>query len=121
MAGGSIDLFTSRRDCFDRCRYWKREEKTSQKLTVEKKPDGFFYAKEESAHIYDTSEIGSTFQHDTLEITISTMDRVGIEARDIVEFDGEIWNVLSVTKVKVHKSQQFMRRDMAKTYLRMKR
>lgn len=123
MAGGTIDLWTTRRANFSKVRYWHRDEsvKDVSELVHEKAPDGEFMAREISASTKTNDEIGGAFIFDADTITITTNDSIDIKNNDIAEYDGEPWKVIDVQRRKHRKESQFLRDAHYTTYVRMKR
>ena len=98
----SIDLFQSRRNYNEQCRWWKRNESDEyeeNEIVYKRIPSGSFSAKEVNAHVYTDVTIGGTFMFDKETVTIKTPDNVsGMTARDIVEYKGELYIVNDVQK-----------------------
>ena len=120
---GCINEYSSRRDNFDLCTYWNRDNDDYDltELTHSVKPSGKFYAKEISPYTYRKQEISGSFLFDEATITIETNDVVDIKSGDIVKYDEEFWHVLDVQKKEIHKHKQFINVKYATTYLRLKR
>ena len=118
-----VNIYTSRRDTFDKVFYWKRNEdiKDLAKYVYETKPDGLFYAKEITPESEDGQQINNAFMFDNTTITIYTEDSVKIEKNDIVKYDDEIWRVVNVQRQHIHKTHQFMKNGFYRTYLQLTR
>lgn len=122
MAHGSIDIYTSRRNEFDECAYWSRDddEQDLSKYAYENDITGIFYAKEMSALSTQKNNVGGVFLYDEDSITIETSDIVSIKAGDIVRYDDKLWLVMSVQKKEIHKRKQFLKDSFYKTYIQLK-
>ena len=120
---GCIDIYTSRRTAFEKCRWWARDDDEVDLETYahENKPSGSFYAKEANAFANEKGDINGIFLYDENTITLETQDAVDVKAGDIVEFDGELWHALNVQKREFHKSKQYFTQRFFKTYMQLKR
>ena len=119
MAGGCIDLFTTRRTYFYQCNYWRVDDlnKNINELVNEQKPTGRFYAKKENAETNQGNVVGGAFMFDANSITISTADDIDIQKNDAVLFDGEVWRVRDVQSNEIEKQAQLRRKPSRKTYI----
>ena len=100
MAG--YDMFQSRRDYNEECRWWKRNDNDDIPLDeyVDKRvPDGYFCAKEMTAEQLMRSVLAGVFRIDSTHITIKTPDDLGdITADCLVEYQGEMWRITNVQR-----------------------
>lgn len=102
MAGGCIDLYTSRRIYNIRAKYWKVDDNTQsyQDLVYKTIPRGVFYFKYESSINNDKVDIHGNFRFDTNTIQIKTEDDIkDLSSDDIVKIDDTIYLVDSVQKI----------------------
>ena len=110
-----IDLSVSRRDYPSFCRWWKRDERdefTSDELIYKRTETGSFWAKELSAEQDRDNLYGGVFNVDSTHVTIKTPDNVmGIDSKDLVEYEGEYWIVVSVQKSKARINNRMFAKD----------
>lgn len=102
MAGGCIDLYTSRRVYNLRAKYWKVDDTTKDyaKLTHKSIPSGVFYCKIESALNNEKNDINNTFRFDMNTIQIKTEDNIkDLNSDDLVKLNDTLYIVDSVQKV----------------------
>lgn len=99
-----IDIFQSRRNFNERCRWWSRNEDDRYEpsdLISKRVASGQFWAKEMSAMQLMNTNLGNAFRIDSEHTTIKTPDDLdGIKADDIVEYQGDLWRVDDVQKTK---------------------
>lgn len=111
----AIDIFQSRRGYNELCRWWTRDERDRNELNeiiFNRAPSGIFWAKEENSYSQTDSIAGGKFMFDHSRITIKTPDDVtGLKSEDLVEFEGEIWMVVSVQRVKAKKQNSIYASD----------
>ncbi len=111
----SIDLSKSRRDYHVFCRYWKRNESdeyTPDELIYKRIPSGSFWAKEMSPEQDRDNIIGGVFNFDSTHITIKSPDNCdGLDSKDLVEYEGEYWMVVSVQKTKARIGNKMYAKD----------
>lgn len=107
----SFDLFQSRRNMNERCRWWSRNESDEieeNELRYKRVPSGYFYAKEVNAEVQDDNIIGGVFMTDKTSVTIMSSDdltslqneQLDIRNKVLVEYQGELWRVDNVQKRK---------------------
>ena len=107
----SFDLFQSRRNMNERCKWWSRNESDEveeNELRYKRVPSGYFYAKEVNAEVQDDNIIGGVFMTDKTSVTImSSDDLTSLQAKQLdmrnkvlVEYQGELWRVDNVQKRK---------------------
>jgi len=107
----AFDLFQSRRNMNEECRWWSRneaEEIDEDVLRYKRVPRGYFLAKEVNAEVQDDNVIAGIFMADKTSVTIMTADSLtdlynekqDIKNRVLVEYQGEIWRVDNVQKRK---------------------
>ena len=114
------DLFMSVSGYNVLCRWWKRNERDDEnsdysnadELIHKRIPKGSFWAKEESPEIDRDNIVGGVFLMDSTHVTLKTPDNCeGLESKDLVEYEGEIWIVDSVQKRKPRKQNTYFARD----------
>ena len=123
MAGGCIDIYTSRRTEHEKCYYWKRNEdnRDLSEYAYEEYYDGFFYAREYVAEFFQKQNVSNTFMFDSSTITLETKDKVEIEPNDVIFYDENYWRVVNVNKVEYHKNSQFGKKKSYQTFIQIKR
>lgn len=99
-----LDIRQSRRGYNVLCRWWHRDERdenTADELIYKRVPDGAFFAKEASPEQDRDNIIGGVFLFDSTHVTIKTPDDcLGLTSKDLVEYEGDYWIVVSVQKSK---------------------
>lgn len=106
-----FDLFQSRRNMNEECRWWSRNESDDideDELVYKRVPRGFFMAKEVNSEAQDDNVIGGIFMTDKTSVTIMSNDDLSdlfneqqdIRNRVLVEYQDEIWRVDNVQKRK---------------------
>lgn len=100
----SFDLFQSRRNYNEPCRWWSRSEDDRYEdgeLIMKRVPTGTFMAKEVAPEQLKDTVIAYSFMFEQGTITIKSPDNLmGIKSKDLVEFQGEKWIVVNVQKSK---------------------
>ena len=107
----AFDLFQSRRNMNEICKWWSRDESEDidgDELIYGRVPRGTFYAKEVNAEVQDDNIIAGMFAADKTAVTIMSSDDLSdlfnvyadIRNRALVEYQGEIWRGDSVQKRK---------------------
>lgn len=100
----SIDIFQSRRNYNEPCRWWSRnedEQYEESSLIMKRVPSGIFCAKEENPENLRNNVIAGSFMFDSSHTIIKTPDNImGIKNNDLVEYQGECWIVANVQKSK---------------------
>ena len=100
----AFDLFQSRRNYNEPCKWWKRDESDNyedNKIVYKRQPNGVFWAKEVNAETYQVATVGGSFKFDRQTVQIKSPDDLsGIDHMDIVEYQGELWIVETVQKTK---------------------
>ncbi len=100
----SFDLFQSRRNYNEQCRWWTRNEGDNieeNELRYKRVPSGYFNAREVNAEANDKNVIGGIFMVDRTQVTIESPDNLStIKANDIVEYQDELWRVENCQKKK---------------------
>lgn len=111
----SLDIFQSRVNFNELCRWWTRNESDTYEpddLIIKRIASGQFHAREVSAEIRQDAVAGNEFMFDKTTITIKSPDDLSmIKNRDLVEFQGEIWNVQNVQKTKAKIQNTFFADD----------
>lgn len=99
-----LDISKSRRTYNILCRWWHRnedDENTPDEIIYKRTPSGAFWAKEAVPEQDRDNIVGGVFLFDSTHVTIKTPDDCfGIESKDLVEYEGEYWLVVSVQKSK---------------------
>jgi hypothetical protein len=106
-----FDLFQSRRNQNEFCRWWSRNESSDYEedvLIYKQIPSGSFYAKEISAEVQDDNIVAGVFFAEKNSITIMSSDdltslfnsKQDIRNKVLVEYQNEIWRVDNVQKRK---------------------
>lgn len=134
----NADLFTSRRNHFSKCYYWKRNnreiemgedlytmvsvDEDSNEMSYEREPDGWFDANEISNYEENNQIIAGAFMFDDNTITLETNDNIPILGiNDIVVHDNHVWRVTKVARKKRKRQAQFSKDYSYKTYVSLKR
>lgn len=119
------DLFTSRREYFERCVYWALDEEEyikDNEIAYQMLPTGFFNAKQVSGEENTPQVVGGAFMFDSNTITLKTNDYIeDIKKNFLVEYKEEVWRVVNVQKVPIRKENQFHNKIKYTYYLRLKR
>ena len=99
-----IDIFQSRRNYNETCRWWSRieeDENTSDELISKRVASGTFCAKEMSPMQLMNMNLDGVFRIDSTHTTIKSPDNLeGVKADDLVEYQGEMWRVDDIQKSK---------------------
>lgn len=105
----SFDLFQSRRNYNEPCKWWSRNESdefTEDELVMKRIPTGSFMAKEVSPETERDNPIANSWLLQRSGTTIKTPDDIyGIASQDLVWYQGEKWIVVSVQKIKARIQQ----------------
>lgn len=100
----SIDIFQSRRNYNEPCRWWSRNESDDNEpneLISKRVPTGTFMAKEMSPMQLMNMNLGGTFRIDSTHTTIKTTDDLeGIKSDDLIEYQNDLWRIDDVQKSK---------------------
>ena len=100
----SVDIFQSRRNYNEFCRWWSRNEDDqyeANELISKRVPSGVFNAKEESPENLRNNVVADSFMFDSSHTMIKTPDNImGIKNNDLIEYQGEFWIVVNVQKSK---------------------
>ena len=109
-----INLWSSRRDKFHICEYWKVNDDEDlirpNQLVHEDRPDGFFSAKIVGDETEGKQNIEDAFQFDMSTLTIETDDDVKfLKTNDKVRFREKMYIVTNISFSALRKnSEQFM-------------
>ncbi len=110
-----FDLFQSRRNCNEFCKWWSRDERDihlSNELIARRIPSGTFMAKEITPEDTQDVQIANTFSFDKTLTTIYSPDDLGnIKSKDIVLYQDDFWIVVNVQKRKAKMQQTEFARD----------
>lgn len=118
-----IDLFTSRRECFEKCMYWHRnpnEDIDNDELVMSRKPSGIFYAKEITPHTVTNNIVAGSFMFDSSSIVLKTYDSItDIKNNCLVKYQDEVWIVEDVQKQHIrNKNSEFAKeKDTSHAYI----
>lgn len=111
----SFDLFQSRRNYNEPCKWWSRSEKEDipdDELVHNRVPTGCFWAKEVSPETERDNPIANAWLIHRSGITIKTPDNVmGINDDDLVWYDNQLWIVVSAQKIKARMQQSQFAND----------
>lgn len=103
-----VDLTQSRREYHEYCRYWHRDERdenTPDEIIYKRNATGSFWAKEMSPEQDRDNIVGGVFMFDVTHVTLKTPDVcVDLVSKDLVEYQGELWIVVSAQQSKAKKS-----------------
>jgi hypothetical protein len=110
----AVDIFTSRRTEFYRCRWWasllpEDEDTSASSFDYNSMlPSGSFMAREMANYSNDNQEMGGVFLFNENHVVLSTNDDIRkMKANDLVEYDGDMWIVETVNKQKIKRQSQF--------------
>ena len=134
----NADLFTSRRNHFNKCYYWIKNDREiemkedlfstisvdseSKELCYEREPDGWFDANEISNYEEDNQIVGGAFVFDSNIATLVTNDNIPLlGTNDIVVFDNQVWRITKTARKKRKRQAQFSNDYSYKTYINLKR
>ena len=105
----SFDLFQSRRNYNEPCKWWNRDMRDKydpDELVHKRVPTGTFMAKEVSAETERNNPVANTWLLNRTGTTIKTPDDVfGIQSECLVWYQGELWLVVDVQKIKARIQQ----------------
>ncbi len=123
MVGGCTNLLLGRRGDFERCKYWVRNEEDEDlsEYTHKKEPSGIFYAKEITAKDLRKLVIDGVFMFDETLTTIYANGDLDLKKGDLIEFEDDIWQVVSCQSKPINKNRQFMKRPAKTNYIQIKR
>ena len=111
----SFDLFQSRRNYNEPCKWWSRNESdqfTSDVLIMKRIPSGTFMAKEVSPEMERDNPIANAWLLHRTGVTIKTPDDItGISGEDLIFYEGEKWIVVTAQKIKARIQQTEFARD----------
>lgn len=100
----SFDLFQSRQNYHETCKWWTRDERdknTPDELIMQRIPSGTFVAKEVAPENMQDTILADSFMLDKSMTTIKSPDNLSkIKSEDLVEYQGEKWIVVNVQKSK---------------------
>ena len=117
-----IDLWTSRRDKFLKCKFWSQDEAEENgvddaEIAYKLSPSGSFYAKEMNSYNFSNQILADVFMAESITITIFTEDDVNaLKRNDIIEFDGEVYRVEEIQKTPYKKQRQFLKQGYSNGY-----
>lgn len=98
------DLAQSTRGYNIFCRWWSHDEREQfelDEMIYKRTPSGAFWAKEVAPESMRGNIVGGVFMIDSSRTTIRSPDNcMGLKSEDIVEYQGELWIVVSVQKGK---------------------
>lgn len=111
-----FDLYQSRQTYNCKCRWWRRntnDDIESDELIMKRVPNGIFMAKEVAPNRQQDIQVGGVFMFSRDNITIKSPDDLSeIEAKDLVEFNGDLWIVESVQRTKARVQNTFFGKDI---------
>ena len=119
----SVDIYNTRRGYFNKCKWWQRDEDTSEsnEIIIAKAPSGIFYAKESAAKTSQDKVINGMFLFDQDTITIESQDSlIGIKRGCLVEYNGSLWHLINVQESIVKKQREFTQKTSATWFLQLR-
>ena len=118
-----VDIYHSRRGMYNLCPFWIRNEDgvgNSEEYIYNRKPSGYFYAKEVNAETNNSNIIAGSFMADQHIITLESADWLeDMTENSIVRYNGYLWRVDSVQKTPVRKESEFSSRISYYWYLQL--
>lgn len=120
---GCTDLLFGRREEFEKCKYWIRDEESKDlsEYNYKDEPNGYFYAKEVTAEDFRKTQINGVFLFDESSTTLFTTSNVKLKKGDLVGYNGDIWIVQDAQIKKKSKNRQFMTRPGTSVYIQIKK
>ena len=120
---GCIDLWESRRDLFDLCEYWHRDDKHGNlaEFVQNKKCDGCFYAREETPKTEGKQNGVGAFMYDASSVTLKTVGHLDLKAGDVVRHRGSLWRVEDVQERREDRETQFLVYPSVTAYVRIRK
>lgn len=116
-----IDIYASRRGIHEKCLWLKRDAGKARDPQWASKPTGVFYATEENPESEEDARVMNTFMAGSSSITLKTTDDVeGLQANDLVRYDGRDWLVTNVQRRKVKQRSEFCRKAQYVTYMSLR-
>ena len=111
-----IDIFNSRATYNVICKWWQRKENDDDidldEYVSNRVSSGSFHAKEVAPLRKQDAQIGGVFKIENHFLTIKSPDDLkDISEKDIVEFNGEHWRVISVQRSKARNQNTFFAND----------
>lgn len=115
---GNIDIFHSRRNKYEECFYWIRDERVSvgdlNQWILKNKSNGMFYAREVNSLYNQANPQANVIMFDKDVIALETEDDVDEISRGcVVLYNGKPWIVDAVQKELHRKESEF---DIEKHY-----
>ena len=109
---GNIDIYHSRRNYYEECYYWVRDERTAigdlNQWILQNKSNGMFYAKEVNSMYNQPNPQANVVMFDKNVIAIETQDDIDEISRGcVVLYNGKPWIVDSVQKELHRKESEF--------------
>lgn len=122
---GNVDLFTSRRTCFNKCCYWHLNESWTNmhpnEIAVQKQPTGHFFANEEDLFRKENQIVAGSFMFESSNVTLSTSDFIpDLEVNDLVKYNDQVYRVSYIRKQPLKKQKQYSNTPSYKTYIALK-
>lgn len=120
-----IDLYTSRREMFNRCEYYSQNEDEDivdvNQIGYFDSPTGFFYAKEINAITVDNQVISEMFMAESISVVLFTYDDVDcLKRNDLVKYNGLIYRVDSIQIQPIKKQRQFRKNPSKARYISLR-
>lgn len=111
-----FDFYNSRSTYNVKCRWWVRKEEDDDieldELVMKRAPSGSFLAKEVAPLRKQDAQIGGVFEIEKHFLTIKSPDDLqNISEKDIVEFAGHYWRIVSVQRSKARNQNTFFGKD----------
>lgn len=107
---GLMNPVNSHRCFWNECKFWFRSNYNGSvqdnDIAYSNKPDGYFWANEAGSYNVSDNAMGSVV-FDAINATIVTRDDISeLRKKDIVEFEGHIWVVNSISKRRIRQFYQ---------------
>lgn len=117
---GTVDLFHSRKDNYEECLYWVRDERKpigdASKFIYNKTPSGVFFARQSDTKINQPNVVNGVWMFGSNTMTIKTEDDViDLKRGCIVKAYNEIWLVTNVQQ-KIHLKESMFNVEPDYTY-----
>ena len=119
MPRGTVDVFRSRRTEPIECEYWIAKDDvqpTLDQYDMDILPDGTFFASEINSKMDEYQVVEQSFMFRSHNVTLKTNDDISdMTENSVVRYDGELWRVKNVQKIK-NKKRSYYSIDEEYTY-----
>ena len=118
---GTVNLYHSRRTCYQECIYWVRDERSSMgdasQWILRNQPSGTFLAKEITLTQGQMNQAANVFAFDRNNITLQSDDDLNeITRGSIVKYNDELYIVDNV-QGKIHRKETEFNKEIYYTYV----